>query len=288
MAITGIDVSQHNGKIDWKKVKSAGIEFCIIRAGYGRFAAQKDALFDQNYDGCRENGIPCGAYWYSYATTVEQARQEAETCLSVLGDRHFDYPIYFDIEETCHEKLTQAQASAICEEFCNAIESSGRWAGVYTYNGFTPKLSEEIKTRYAFWLADTRGGNAPNYKYPYGIWQYSWKGKVNGITGDVDMNKCYVDYPASINGEQPEQPEQPEQQEQPTAANITNAMKLGTKGDEVRRLQNSLAEKGYYYYDKIDGDFGKKTYGAVLAFQKDNGLEIDGIAGHATKKALGI
>ena len=96
MIAYGIDVSRWQGSIDWTKVKT---DFCIIQAGFGREASQKDIRFDENYSGCKAAGIPCGAYWYSYATSEDEARKEAAVCLDILKGRQFEYPIYYDVEE---------------------------------------------------------------------------------------------------------------------------------------------------------------------------------------------
>lgn len=100
MQIKGIDVSKFQGKVDWAAVKASGeVDFVIIRAGYGRETSQEDVQFKNNYVGCKMNNIPVGAYWYSYAESVEDARQEARACLEVIKGKQFEYPIYFDIEE---------------------------------------------------------------------------------------------------------------------------------------------------------------------------------------------
>ena len=90
----GIDVSTFQGTIDWRNVKANGIDFSIIRAVYGRDISQKDEKFEQNYQGCRTNNINTGAYWYSYATSPEDARLEASACLNVLAGKVFEYPVY--------------------------------------------------------------------------------------------------------------------------------------------------------------------------------------------------
>lgn len=95
----GIDVSVHNGNIDWQKVKSAGIDFAILRAGYGRLASQKDEKFEQNYAAAKAAGIPVGAYWYSYAMTPEEAELEADVFLSVIKGKQFEFPVYYDVEK---------------------------------------------------------------------------------------------------------------------------------------------------------------------------------------------
>lgn len=95
----GIDVSVWQGDIDFAKVKANGIDFVIIRAGYGKLTSQKDKYFEQNYSRAKAAGLHVGAYWYSYAQSADDAKKEAQTCISVLKGKQFDYPVYFDIEE---------------------------------------------------------------------------------------------------------------------------------------------------------------------------------------------
>lgn len=191
----GIDVSKHQENINWGHVK---VDFAIIRAGYGREVLQKDSQFENNYTGCKSNNIPVGCYWYSYALTVEDAKKEARACLEVIKGKTFEYPIYFDVEESSQAKLPKTQMSAIVKTFCKELEKAGYWAGVYSYASFLNEhLSIDVLERYAVWVANT-GVSSPNFNKPYGMWQYSHTGKVNGIKGNVDMNYCYVDYPQHI------------------------------------------------------------------------------------------
>ena len=98
MEFRGIDVSKWQGKIDWKKVKDAGAQFAILRAGYGRAISQIDPFFYANYEACKAIGLPVGAYWYSYATDTDDARREAATCLEAIKGKSFEYPVWFDQE----------------------------------------------------------------------------------------------------------------------------------------------------------------------------------------------
>ncbi|HOC34819.1 MAG TPA: GH25 family lysozyme, partial [Ruminococcus flavefaciens] len=107
----GIDVSVHNGNIDWGKVKADGIDFAILRAGYGRLVSQKDERFEQNYAGAKAVGLPIGAYWYSYAMTPEEAELEADVFLSVIKGKRFEMPVYFDLEEKKQFDLGKEQVS---------------------------------------------------------------------------------------------------------------------------------------------------------------------------------
>ena len=121
----GIDVSVHNGKIDFEKVKAAGIQFVIVRAGLGKYAKQKDANFDANYAGAKAAGIPVGAYWYSYAVTPEEAIEEARVCIEVLKGKQFEFPIWFDQEEKASLDTGKANCSAMVRAFCNELEKAG-------------------------------------------------------------------------------------------------------------------------------------------------------------------
>lgn len=193
----GIDVSVHNGNIDWNKMKADGIEFAILRAGYGKLAKQKDTKFEDNYAGAKAAGIPVGAYWYSYATTVDEARQEAAVCVSILAGKQFEFPIYFDQEEKKTLDTGKANCSAMIRAFCEVLESHGYWVGLYTSRSvLSTHIEDDIKTRYALWAAEW--GSKLNYSGAVGIWQYSDKGKVGGITGNVDLDMAYVDYATKV------------------------------------------------------------------------------------------
>lgn len=194
----GIDLSKHNGSVDFQKVKAAGVQFAILRAGYGKLASQKDAKFEEFYAQAREAGLPVGAYWYSYAMSEEEARQEAAACMTVLAGKQLAYPVYFDVEEESQLALGRAKVSAIVKAFCTALEAKDYWAGVYmSASPATSLLDDECKGRFAMWVAHY-GVTKPAYTGAYGMWQYSSTGKVNGIAGSVDLDECYADYPALI------------------------------------------------------------------------------------------
>lgn len=195
----GIDVSVHNGDIDWNKVKSAGIEFAILRAGFGRLEKQKDEKFEQNYAGAKAAGIPIGAYWYSYAMTPEEAELEADVFLSVIKGKQFEMPVYFDLEEKKQFDLGKEQVSAIMRAFLKKVESAGYFVGLYgSASSLTTHTADDIKSWFTIWLA--HWVNQTNYSGAYGIWQYSEKGHVDGISGNVDMDICYKDFPTIIKG----------------------------------------------------------------------------------------
>lgn len=193
---TGIDVSKHQGDIDWKKVKAAGIQFAMIRAGYGRFDDQKDPKFSANYSGAKAAGVKVGAYHYSYAKTVEQAKQEAETFLAWIKGKSFDYPVAFDIEDKTQAGLGKQLISDMIRAFCETVEAAGYYVCVYANKDWlVNRIDDDCKKKYDTWLAEWRSGE-PTYSGSYGMWQYTSDGSVSGIDGRVDMNTAYKDYPA--------------------------------------------------------------------------------------------
>lgn len=190
----GIDVSVHQGTIDWAKVKQSGIEFAIIRSGYGKVINQKDKNFEQNYSGATLHGIPVGSYWYSYATTVEAAIQEANTCLTVLNGRKFDLPIFFDQEyEPGILALTTQQRTDIVIAFTNRIKAAGYKVGLYASLDFikTKLNDKQIPDDVVRWVAQY--SSKCSYTGKLYAWQKSSVGKVNGISGNVDLDELYGD-----------------------------------------------------------------------------------------------
>lgn len=193
----GIDVSKWQGDIDWNKVKKSGIEFAIIRAGYGKEISQKDPYFDRNYAGAKAAGINVGVYWYSYAESVEDAKREARACLEVIKGKQFEMPIYFDLEEKKQFAKGKQFCSDLVKAFCNELEAAGYFTGLYMSRYFLQNyITEDVAKRYTMWVAEY--GPKLNYGGQYGIWQNSSTGSVAGINGDVDTDICYVDYPSII------------------------------------------------------------------------------------------
>ena len=190
----GVDVSKHNGSINWDHVTA---DFAILRAGYGTHISQKDLKFENNYLGCKSNSIPVGVYWYSYATTEAEAKKEANVCLEVIKNKTFEMPIFYDVEESKQFKLGKSKVSKIIRAFLETVEKAGYFVGLYmSRSPFQTYVEDDIKKKYAIWLAEYN--SKLNYSGPVGIWQYSSTGKMNGINGNVDMNKCFVDYPKII------------------------------------------------------------------------------------------
>lgn len=193
-----IDVSQHNGEIDWQKVKASGIDGVIIRAGYGKFTYQKDLCFEKNYSNAKANNLYVGAYWYSYAENTTDARSEALAFLDVIKNKTFELPLYFDIEEQKQVKLGKTACTAIAKAFCETIENAGYFCGVYSFDSFfTTNLDKTIPEKYSLWIARV-DGKKPQSCNVYDMWQYSWKEKINGHSCNFDISECYKNFPEII------------------------------------------------------------------------------------------
>lgn len=187
-----IDVSYHNGVIDWEKVKAAGVEGAILRCGYGMDQTdQDDKQFKRNADECVRLGIPFGVYLYSYADTEQKAKSEAQHALRLVDGYPLQYPIYYDLEEAGTESGVVNRAKI----FCDAIEGAGHWAGIYCNKSWWDNYLSGLGDRYTKWIA--RYNNVLGMD-GVDMWQYTSDGSVSGIAGRVDMNHCYRDFPAEI------------------------------------------------------------------------------------------
>ena len=198
---TGIDVSTWQGDIDWGVVKN-NIDFAIIRAGYGKNNIDNKAI--QNVKGCEDNGIPFGLYWFSYAYTIEMAQKEAQYLLQFVNGHTPMLPLYFDFEYDSVE-YAKKQGAVITNQllrdmataFCKELENAGYYAGIYANYDYVKRMyGEDIFNTYDLWYAlwDT---SEPDRSV--NMWQSSNTGKINGISGNVDINISFIDFPALIN-----------------------------------------------------------------------------------------
>ena len=200
--LKGIDVSRYQGQIDFKAVKNSGIDFVIIQIGYGRYLTQVDACFEQNYARAKAAGLKVGGYWFSYAVSAEDAKQEARTCAQVIKGKQFDFPIYYDLENDAKSGYFpfshgKEHCSNLVSSFCNELESLGYFVGLYiSRSPLQTHITKTVAERYALWLAEY--GTKLNYTGEYGIWQYSSTGRVVGIIGNVDMDVAKIDYSSII------------------------------------------------------------------------------------------
>lgn len=183
----GIDISVWQNNVNYMQLKSEGIEFAIIRCGYGRNKSQKDKMFDKHYAGFKYAGIPIGAYHYSYANDVEGAKKEALMCLEFIKGKDFDLPIFYDLEDTKTSKASRDTITQMAKAFCDILIQNGYKAGIYAnLNWFNNKMNVKDLEKYYIWLAQWNNKITVNFKVDY--WQYSSKGKLNGISGNVDLD----------------------------------------------------------------------------------------------------
>ena len=205
-SIAGIDVSEHQGDIDWNAVKNAGIEFAIIRVGYRTYGGGEitlDTTFEQNLRNADAAGIKTGVYFFSQAIDPEEAIEEADAVIDAIRPYNITYPVIFDWElitgdSARTDAMTVDNLADACISFCERVKSAGYTPMIYQNKNTTmfkldlPKLQD-----YDFWLAEY--GDKPTYYYDYQMWQYSSTGKVPGINGEVDMNISFKDYSTAEN-----------------------------------------------------------------------------------------
>lgn len=188
---TLIDVSTWQGSIDFDKVKKSGIDYVILRAGYGRELDQIDNRFVENYEKAKAAGLKVGAYWFSYSESVDEAFKEAEACLYCLGGRKLDMPLYYDLEiDSVMERMTKSEYTQMALNFCSVIESAGYRPGIYSsVSVYQTKLdhSRLLRDGISVWNAHW----SERCTIECDVWQYSENGSVSGIYGDVDMNLIY-------------------------------------------------------------------------------------------------
>jgi len=243
--LKGIDVSSHQGVIDWCKVKSQ-IDFAIIRLGYGdNIARQDDSYFIKNVNGCINNNIPFGIYIYSYALnlggneSIQSEVDHTKRMLSKISRKPFC--VYIDMEDDSTIKLGKTMLTNFALEFCKQIKNVGYKAGVYANENWFKnylQISTIASYGYSIWCAKY-STNKPNISSNYDIWQYSDKGHINGINGNVDMNYMYN----NIIGNQP-QPSSIKKSVEEIAKEVING-KWGNGADRKKRL----TQAGYNYQE---------------------------------------
>lgn len=194
----GIDVSKWNGEIDWDIVKAEGVDFAIIRCGYRGSSTGclvEDPYYKQNIDNAQRVGVKVGVYFFTQATNLVEAVEEASAVITLLGERELDYPVFIDTEGAGGngraDNLDPATRTAVINAFCQTIQNAGLEAGVYaSRNWYLNKLNREDFYDFTIWLAEYR--QTPEYEDKYDIWQYTSSGAVSGIEGRVDLNISYI------------------------------------------------------------------------------------------------
>lgn len=196
MELKGIDVSSWQGKPDWPKVSNSGVKFAILRIHQ---KSGVDTSFEHNYKGCKSNGILIGGYKYSYALTSAQAIEEAENVISVLGGRGLDFPVFYDLEWSQQRNLGKQAIENIAVAFLTRIKKAGYKVGIYCNLDWYNNVLSDVLKQYDCWIArypaNDNGSVQERLRPNVGVgWQYSSKGKVSGISGNVDMDVFYKDY----------------------------------------------------------------------------------------------
>lgn len=196
---SGIDISKYQGTVDFDRLKAEGkTDFVMIRAvSTNSGGLYIDPYFERNYAECKRVGIPCGVYYYTYAANKATADAELQLLRKALDGKSFEYPIAVDVEENTLKPLSAEALTELVAYAAKTIESWGCYAAVYTYTNYRQtELRPEMLSGFDLWIADYRGTRP---SFPHGMWQYSSKGRVAGITGYVDTNYAYKDYPHLIN-----------------------------------------------------------------------------------------
>lgn len=311
MSKKGIDVSEFQGKIDWEKVKNDGIEFAILRCGYGMdFSNQDDVEYERNANECERLGIPYGVYLMSYANTVEKARSEAKHVLRLIEGRKISLGVWYDIEDNgTSGAINKETLTNIINTFCNTIKNAGHRVGVYaSLNWLENKIERIIRDNYDIWVAQYY--SKCEYEGKYIMWQHTSSGKVNGISTNVDMNILYEDLPVinnndnnnskTNNSEIVKSLQRALNQDYncgleidgiigplTTKAVNNNMVRNFTVGEFAKWVQERLIAKGYSLNEfGVDGRYGNESEKKVKEFQANCGIDVDGIVGINTVNRL--
>ena len=194
--IKGMDISAWQDKVskaNFEKAKADGINFVILRIGYTGSSSGKptiDSVFENNYKNAIAAGLPVGVYYYSMATNIDMAKKEANFVVENLKGKQITYPVYLDVEDpTKQAKYSKATLALVCNIFCDIIKNAGYKPGVYaSLSWFNNKIGN-ITSEHSKWVAQYN--STCDYKGAYDMWQYTSSGKVNGLSGKIDLNYCY-------------------------------------------------------------------------------------------------
>ena len=273
--LRGIDVSQHQGNIDWNAVKNE-VDFVILRLGWigNKNNHTLDTRFEQYYNNCKQLGIPVGVYVYNYCISETAVQSGASWTVSKLQGKKLELPVYIDMEDSSGTRLGKDLNTKMCVAFNSIIESAGRSAGVYAnLNWFNNYLHKDvIKKKYQTWIAHY-GVSEEKYKGQYNMLQYTSKGRVSGILGNVDMNVLYDNI---IKKEENKKPEN----NQTKGGYDMKSYKNGSKAETVFQDSNCTKIIGSLNpYEACDclGEFtnGKNERVAVVMYTIDGSKPAD-------------
>ena len=318
--LKGIDVSHYQGSINWEKVKPQ-IDFAILRMGLGDdIPSQDDKQFERNYAECVRLGIPFAVYFFSYAVNKAKVAKEIAHIKRLLNGKKINAPVYIDIENTNGlnwRTISNADMLGIMQEFNKQLNALGYKMGIYSSRSafWNEKMTDKWYDSISKWVAEY-GAKVNNFNRTYDIWQHTSKGRIDGISGNVDMN---IMYNSIFTAEQPKPAPKPKPTPKPSNKNtavkewqtaaIADGFKFpkygadGVWGAECESVAKvAVCKKRLTYTNrsltkivqrkvgvKADGMFGKDTDRAVRNFQKVNRLAVDGCVGINTwKKILGV
>lgn len=253
MELKIIDVSVHQGQIDWAKVKNH-IDGAIIRCGYGSdYTHQDDKRFVQNVEACIKHGIPFGVYLYSYAKTISAAKSEAAHVIRLLEPykNELSYPVYYDLEEAGTENGAVERAIV----FGEIIEAKGYWCGIYANQYWWRTYLKSGLDRFTKWVAKYSDEKPSGISGTYDIWQYSSKGYVPGIEGNVDMNVCYRDFPGEIKKAPIKEEKKEQKEEKETDSNEIIIHAYSKEKDGAKKLSENFKVKEFASTDGTDPIF---------------------------------
>lgn len=278
-----IDVSSYQGAVDWKKVKAAGIQGAILKII--RKDLNPDKQFEANWAGCEAAGMPVvGVYNYSYATSIEKARSDAQKVVDTLAGR--TAKVWLDVEDACLRGLGEKLIDIILD-YQAVIQAAGLEFGVYTglsfYNSYIKPYASQIDCN--FWVArypstSWKGvddfppvDKQPLIAHVLEGWQWASTGQVSGISGNVDFNEWYGAIP---------EPQAADGNPHPIPERLLKLTTPYVRGEDVKWAQDHLIRLGFLAEDEKDGIYGPKTEAAVKAAQKHYGIAVDGIVGANT------
>ena len=289
----GIDVSYAQGIVDWEAVKNFGIDFAILRAGYGM--GHVDSQFARNAAECNRLGIPVGVYWFGYALSAAEAAQEAQKCAEAIRAYKITYPVCYDYEydsvryaKNKGVSVGKTQATALARAFLDAIKAAGYIPGLYSNCDYAKNMFDLAQLPYDLWYA---WYNSSCNRSDAQMWQYSSKGKVNGIPGNVDLDYALKDYA------DPAVPTNSSTQEENTVKTFNatvSYLQQGDSGKTVEAIQRVMYSEGLAGADgkelAVDGSWGDNTDFAFRQWQKDEfpgqDNEHDGVFGPDCCKAM--
>ena len=269
--VFGIDISVYQKGYDYKKASKEGVRFAIIRAGASR---TKDSQFDKHYKNAKKQGWGVGTYWYTYATTVAEAKVEIKAFLKALKGKQFEYPVYLDIEDASIKGAGKTVLNAIVKAYGDALEKAGYYFGVYTnVDWYNNKISgATLNKKYDWWIASWTSKKPSGINA--GLWQFGGSSNAirsNKVAGRVtDQDYAYKDYPKHMrkygkNGFKKEV--------HYDKLNLARVLQKGSTGTAVENLQKAL-NKDLGTKLKTDGIFGDATYKTVLKYQDKYGIKV--------------